>query len=56
MATLEMGDKYLRTILGFLGITDMATIAAEGLDVVGADIDGVVNNAIKQAQDMAVSF
>jgi len=56
MATLEMGDKYLRTILGFLGISDIQTIAAEGLDIVGADVDGIVQHAIKQAQDMATNF
>jgi len=56
MATLEMGDKYLRTILGFLGICNFTTIAAEMLDVIGADVDGIVNKSIEQAQIAAETF
>ncbi|RIE13501.1 FMN-dependent NADH-azoreductase [Candidatus Cryosericum hinesii] len=56
MATLEMGDKYLRTILGFLGICDFTTIAAEELDVIGTDVEDVLNKAIQQAQQAAATF
>jgi len=56
MATLEMGDKYLRTILGFLGISDVTTIAAEMLDVIGVNIEDILNKAIDQAKKTAVSF
>ena len=56
MATLEMGDKYLRTILGFLGICDFTTIAAEKLDVIGTDVEDVLNKAIQQAQQAAATF
>lgn len=52
----EMGDKYLRGIFGFLGITDFTTIAAEMLDVVGIDVEGKVAAAIKQAQEKARNF
>ncbi len=52
----EMGDRYLRTIFGFLGITDFTTIAAEGLDVSGIDVNAVVNNVIKEAQEAAKNF
>lgn len=52
----EMGDRYLRTIFGFFGITDFTTIAAENLDVIGADIDGIVEKAIKDAKEKAQSF
>lgn len=52
----EMGDRYLRTIFGFFGITDFSTISAEKLDVVGEDVEGIIGNAIKQAQDKARSF
>lgn len=55
-AGFELGDKYLRTILGFLGITDFTTIAAELLDVMGQDVDAIVGNAIKKAQDTAKDF
>lgn len=55
-APYEMGDKYLRTILGFFGIQDIKTIAVEGLDVVGADVEGKVEQGIKVAEDIARLF
>ena len=55
-ANFEMGDKYLRTIFGFLGVTDFTTIAADGLDVIGNDVDAIVGHAIKIAQEEAVFF
>lgn len=56
LAAWELGDKYLRTILGFLGITDYATISAEGLDVIGVDVDAIVGKAIKEAEKLAKTF
>jgi len=56
MATLEMGDKYLRTILGFLGIYDFTTIAAEMLDYIGVDVKAILDKTIKQAQEIAATF
>jgi len=55
-ASLEMGDRYLRTIFGFLGITDYTTIAAEGLDILGSDIDSIVGQAILKAKEIAKTF
>jgi len=52
----EMGERYLRTIFGFFGITDFTSITAEGLDIVGQDVEAIVGNAIKRAQDIAKSF
>jgi len=52
----EMGDRYLRTIFGFFGITDFTTITAEGLDIIGQDVDAIVGNAIKRAQEVAKNF
>lgn len=56
LAAWELGDKYLRTILGFLGITDYTTISAEGLDIIGADIDAIVDKAVKDAEELAKTF
>lgn len=53
---LEMGDRYLRTIFGFLGIRDYTTIAADGLDYVGVDVEEIVQNAIKTAEAEAEKF
>lgn len=52
----EMGDRYLRTIFGFFGITDFSTISAEGLDIMGQDIEAIIDKAILKAEDIAKSF
>lgn len=52
----EMGDRYLRTLFGFLGITDFTTISADALDVIGNDVELIVGNAIKEAQEKAKNF
>lgn len=55
-SAFEMGDRYLRTIFAFLGITDFTTIAANKLDVIGEDVDTIVGNAIKEAEKVAIEF
>jgi FMN-dependent NADH-azoreductase len=52
----EMGDRYLRTIMAFLGITDYETIFADGLDIIGNDVDAIMNAAIKAAREKARVF
>lgn len=56
MSHFEMGDRYLRTILGFLGVGEYSTIAAEGLDVIGNDVDAIIQKAMKEAQEAAKAF
>jgi FMN-dependent NADH-azoreductase len=56
MASFEMGDKYLRTLFGFLGICNFTTVAAEGLDVIGNDVDAIVAEAIQKAKEIAKTF
>ncbi len=55
-SVFEMGDRYLRAIFGFFGITDFATIAADKLDVIGEDVEAIVENTIKKAQIAAKEF
>lgn len=55
-AEYEMGDRYLRTIFGFLGIIDFQTITAEGLDIMENDVDAIVNKAISTAKEVAKRF
>lgn len=55
-ASFEMGDRYLRTLFGFLGITDFSTIAANGLDVIGNNVDAIVGEAIMSAKELAKNF
>ena len=52
----EMGNRYLTTIFNFLGITDFNTIKAEKLDIIGEDVEAIINEAISQAQDVAKKF
>ncbi len=52
----EMGDRYLRTIFAFLGITDFTTLSADNLDVMGVDVEAIVANAIKDGKEKAKNF
>lgn len=55
-ADYEMGDRYLKTLFAFLGIYEFATIAADGLDVIGNDSNQIVTEAIEKAIDVANKF
>lgn len=53
----EMGDKYLRTIFGFLGVNKVETIPLEMTSVLkGEDLNNAVNNTIMKAKDIAKRF
>lgn len=55
-AEYEMGDRYLRTIFGFLGITDYTTISADTMDVVGNDVKALIDKAIQDANEVLKQF
>ena len=55
-APYEMGDRYLRTILGFFGIKQIETIAIENLDVVDVDIQEKLEEGIREAKGIAQEF
>lgn len=55
-APYEMGDRYLRTILGFFGIHDIETIAIENLDVAGVDVQGKIEEGIERSKLIAQKF
>ena len=55
-AELEMGERYVRAILEFFGITDVQSLTIENLDVMGADVEGTVNQAIAEATNIAKEF
>jgi len=55
-SSYEMGDRYLRTILGFLGITDFKTIAAEKLDIYGENVEEIISQAVNEAKSAAAQF
>lgn len=52
----EMGDLYLKTIFAFFGVTDMETIAIENVDVIGADVQAKVDEAIDNAKLLLEKF
>ncbi|EGT5619675.1 FMN-dependent NADH-azoreductase [Clostridium perfringens] len=52
----EMGDRYLRTILGFFGIKDIETIAIDNLDVMGVNVEKKVEEGIEKAISLAKKF
>lgn len=55
-APYEMGDRYLRTILGFFGISEIETIAVENLDVIGVNVQEKVEEGIRKAKSSAQKF
>ncbi|MGL5295972.1 MAG: FMN-dependent NADH-azoreductase [Culicoidibacterales bacterium] len=46
-ADFEMGDRYLKTLLAFLGVHDYTTVAAEGLDA-GGDVPTILAETIQK--------
>jgi FMN-dependent NADH-azoreductase len=55
-AELELGNRYIKTILGLFGITDFKSIIASNLDVIGMDVDAIVKKAIDEAREVAKTF
>ncbi|WP_163713066.1 FMN-dependent NADH-azoreductase [Mangrovibacterium lignilyticum] len=54
--SIEMADKYLRNIFGFMGITDYTTIAADRLDIFTEDTEKLLTDAVGKAQEVALTF
>ncbi len=55
-APYEMGDRYLRALLGFFGITEIETIAIENLDVIGVNVEEKLEEGINKASLLAKEF
>lgn len=55
-APVEMGERYLRTIFGFFGITDMETISAENVDGLADKAGEIVEEAKQRAKALAAIF
>lgn len=55
-ADYEMGERYLKTILGFFGVTDVTAVAAENLSVQGLDHEGIIAQALQMAEVEANRF
>lgn len=47
-AAYEMGDRYLKTLLGFIGVSDVETISIEGTNVLAPeDVQKNIDSLIK---------
>jgi FMN-dependent NADH-azoreductase len=53
----EMGDRYIKTILGFMGIYDVSTLSIELTNVLmGEELEKAREKAHSQAKEMSRSF
>ncbi|WP_054873746.1 FMN-dependent NADH-azoreductase [Oxobacter pfennigii] len=56
LSNFEMGDRYLRIILGFLGIQDFKTFAVERIDRSATDTAILVAEKSQEASELAIDF
>ncbi|NLY46717.1 MAG: FMN-dependent NADH-azoreductase [Tissierella sp.] len=56
LSKYELGDRYLRTVFAFIGITDFTTFALENMDRSATNVEQVIANAIKETQELAKNF
>jgi FMN-dependent NADH-azoreductase len=54
IASYELQDLYLRTFFGFLGVSDITFLHAEGLGLGPEQRDRAVNGAIEAASALAI--
>lgn len=52
----DMGTPYLRTLFAFMGVKNFDVISANGLDVIGNDVEAIMSKAIAEAQEKAKQF
>ncbi|MBB5354182.1 FMN-dependent NADH-azoreductase [Anoxybacillus mongoliensis] len=53
---MEFGDRYLRAVLSFIGITDVETIAVEGMNAFPNEAEAIKQQAIERAKEAAKRF
>lgn len=52
----EMGDRYIRALMHFFGITDVESVVAEGMAAVPANAERIKAEAIERAKQVAKGF
>ncbi len=52
----ERATGVLKTIFRMLGVDKLTTIAAEGLDIVGADVEAIISEAEAKAKQLAKTW
>jgi len=53
---VEFGDRYLRAVLGFIGITDVESVIVEGMAMMPQEADNIKAKAIERAKEVAKNF
>lgn len=56
MDSLEMGERYAKTMFNFFGIKEVQSLTAEMLDVKEIDTEKMLNDAIEKAKIAAKNF
>jgi FMN-dependent NADH-azoreductase len=52
----EFGDRYLRTVMNFIGITDVETVVVEGMAQMPDEAENIRAKAIERAREVAKRF
>lgn len=55
-ADFELGDRYINTVLSFIGITDKQSIIIEGMNATPDKANEIKENAIVKAKEIAQKF
>ncbi len=53
---VENCEKYMKDIMTFLGINDFKSVSIDGVDIIGSDIDKIVNDAKVKANNLLENF
>ncbi|MFC4767544.1 FMN-dependent NADH-azoreductase [Effusibacillus consociatus] len=53
---MEFGDRYIRAVLSFFGITDVESVIAEGMAFTPNEAEKIKANAIERAKEVAKNF
>jgi FMN-dependent NADH-azoreductase len=53
---MEFGDRYIRTVLGFLGVPSVESIIVEGMAQMPNEAEAIKEKAITRAKQVATTF
>ena len=56
-AAFEMGDRFLRTVMGYIGITDFQTLVIEGTNLLPPEqVEENLKQKIEEAKEISLQF
>ncbi|GKQ42617.1 FMN-dependent NADH-azoreductase 2 [Companilactobacillus sp. RD055328] len=56
MSFLDLGDQYIRSVLGIMGVSDVESIFAEGMDYAPDKADAIMEKAMSRIEECAKNF